>query len=122
MRILGMRAGRDGPAPRENGPRAPREGPAPQERSEKARERRARNDRLMGNADFQDLLRQVADMGGLLDGERREDSEWMAGYRAALRDHVRAVAMNSTGGPDWLAEYARRRLERADARRREAER
>ena len=64
-----------------------------------------RNDALFEDGSFRDFLADVADRAGYLAAESPLD-DWMRGYRAALRDLVNGLVVNSSRGAGWLSAYA----------------
>ena len=69
-------------------------------------EARIANDALLEGEAFRRFLAKVADRAGYLCAEWQSGGEWMQGYRAALRDIVNGVVVNSSSGAGWLMDYA----------------
>ena len=69
----------------------------------------ARNDALLADGNFTEFLGEVADRARYLKAEYDGGGAWGAGYRAALRDLVNGIVVNSTHGPVWLGAYAAER-------------
>lgn len=62
-------------------------------------------DALMDDARFGAFMERIAERAGYFSAEAPRD-EWTCGYRAALRDLVNGVVMNSSRGAAWLSAYA----------------
>lgn len=89
-------------------------------KAETALERRARRaanaaelDGLLEDARFRAFLGKLADRAGYIAAEAPRD-EWTQGYRAALRDVVNGVVVNSSRGAAWLAAYVAGKAENRD--------
>jgi len=70
----------------------------------------ARNDALLADGNFAEFLGEVADRARYLKAEFEGGGAWGAGYRAALRDLVNGIVVNSTRGPVWLGAYAAEKI------------